>query len=589
MKKFLKIAISIFICIIALAFASCVITPPIDSGSQSSSELHIHTWNDVGHIVKNATCATDGVVEYSCTGKGCNEKYSETIPKLSKDGTHTGGNATCYTKPTCSVCGEQYGKTLSHTGVPTCEEKAKCLLCGEEIAALGHDLKEIEAKESTCTEVGWNAYETCKREDCDYTTYEEIAPNNHDYQNRVCTRCGAKEPSEGLEYTLSDDGTYYSVTGIGTCTDTDIVIPDTYDNLPVTSIGDSAFMRCTSLTSVVIPDSVTSIEAYAFSDCISLTGVIIPDSVTSIIFNAFEHCKSLTSIRIPDSVEIIGGEVFSNCDSLTSITVDENNETYKDVDGNLYSKDGTTLIQYAMGKTETAFTIPDSVISIGERAFENCDSLISVEIGDSVTSIGYMAFWYCTSLTSVIIPDSVTSIGSSAFNRCTNLTSVEIGNSVTSIEMYTFAGCTSLESITIGKSVTSINISAFDRCTSLVNIFVDAANEYYKDIDGNLYSKDGTTLIQYAIGKTATSFTIPDSVTSIGDYAFEDCVSLTSVVIPDSVKSIGDQVFRDCTNLTSITFNGTIEEWNTITKGNLWNYKVPATEVICTDGSVALS
>ena len=148
------------------------------------------------------------------------------------------------------------------------------------------------------------------------------------------------------------------------------------------------------------------------------------------------YCYSLKTITIGDSVTSIGEWAFEECISLTSITVDENNEHYKSIDGNLYSKDGTTLIQYAIGKEATSFKIPDTVTSIGFTAFEACTSLASVIIPDSVISIGDRAFAYCTSLASVTIGNSVTSIGTGSFAGCTSLTTVILGNSMTSIGEY---------------------------------------------------------------------------------------------------------------------------------------------------------
>ena len=223
----------------------------------------------------------------------------------------------------------------------------------------------------------------------------------HNYVNEVCTACGAVMPSEGLEFTLNSDKTSYIVSGIGTCKDTDIVIPATYNGLPVTTINDYVFNYCSSLTSITIPDSVTTIgEA------------------------AFYGCSSLTSMTIPDSVTTIGDRAFARCSNLTSITVDTNNQYYKSIDGNLYTKDGKTLVQYAIGKTDSSFTIPDSVASIGDSAFSNCSSLTSITTPDNVTSIGYQAFSGCSSLTSITIPDSVTSIGYQAFSGCSSLTSI---------------------------------------------------------------------------------------------------------------------------------------------------------------------
>ncbi len=253
---------------------------------------------------------------------------------------------------------------------------------------------------------------------------KKIEEGKHTYTNGQCV-CGLKLSTEGLEYTLSYDGTYYSVTGIGTATDTDIVIPSTYNNLPVTEIGYEAFSDCSSLTSVDIPDSVTSIGEWAFGYCSSLTSVVIPDSVTLIGSYAFHYCSSLTSVVIPDSVTTIGDySAFGHCSSLTSITVNENNKNYKSIDGNLYTKDGAALIQYAIGKTATEFNIPDSVIAIGDYTFSGCESLTSVVIPDGATSIGEYAFSYCYRLTSIVIPDSVTTIDDFAFYNCSSLTSV---------------------------------------------------------------------------------------------------------------------------------------------------------------------
>ncbi len=182
----------------------------------------------------------------------------------------------------------------------------------------------------------------------------------------------------------------------------------------------------------------------------------------------------------------------------------------------------------------------------------------TVIIEDGVKSIGQSAFYGCSSLTSITIPNSVTSIGNSAFYGCSSLTSITIPNSVTTIGVYAFGSCSSLTSITIPNSVTSIGDGAFNYCSSLTSINVDAANSAYCDIGGVLFSKDKTTLIQYPAGKTVTSYTIPNSVTSIGYAAFSVCSNLTSITIPNSVTSIGYEAFSACSSLTSITIPNSV-------------------------------
>ena len=273
------------------------------------------------------------------------------------------------------------------------------------IPANGHSPKaavEENRVEPTCTALGhYDTVVYCDTCDAELSrnTVTLTAPG-HTPLNGVCTKCGKLFPSNGLTYTLNPDGKSYTVTGIGSFTGKNLVI-DQYNGLPVTSIGSWAFRDCTSLTSVTIGNSVTSIGEVAFYGCSRLPSITIPDSVTSIGDYAFYSCGSLTIITIPDSVTSIGNYAFEYCDSLTSITVDASNQSYKSVDGNLYTKDGKTLIQYAIGKSETSFTIPDSVTSIGNYAFYGCSSLTSITIPDSVTSIGTYAFYACSGLKSI--------------------------------------------------------------------------------------------------------------------------------------------------------------------------------------------
>lgn len=217
--------------------------------------------------------------------------------------------------------------------------------------------------------------------------------NEQDFEYAVDFILNASCNSLALGYNARLQG--IQVTGKGTCTDKEIVIPSTYMSFPVVSISVGAFSGDKEITSVTIGNNVTEIG-----------------------IEAFYGCTSLTSINIPSSVTRIGNYALCDCDLLTSINVDADNASYKSIDGNLYSKSGKVLLQYAKGKSQAHFEIPEGVTSIENYAFEYCTSLTSVTIPNSVTSIGSNAFYGCTSLASITIPDSVTSMGSNAFYGC---------------------------------------------------------------------------------------------------------------------------------------------------------------------------
>ncbi len=311
----------------------------------------------------------------------------------------------------------------------------------------------------------------------------------------------------------------------------DIIIPAwvTYNetSYSVISIATSAFKNCTGLTSITIPESVISIGNSAFNGCTSLSSVTIPNTITSIGSSAFSGCTGLTEVTLSNRITSIPTEAFLGCQQLTAIT------------------------------------IPERVTSIESQAFKGCGSLTSLTIPNSVTSIGQGAFYDCAGLTEVSLSNQITSIPTEAFLGCWHLTSITIPNSVYSIGQWAFEGCTSLTSVTIGKRVSNIAAysyyGAFLNCHSLKEFIVDDENETYSSVDGLLCNKAGTTLISYPNSKSVNSnYTLPNSITTIADYAFCWGFTYFSLTIPNSVTEIGRSAFYGCEGLTSIVIGDNV-------------------------------
>lgn len=305
------------------------------------------------------------------------------------------------------------------------------------------------------------------------------------------------QESQGLSFVSNEDGTCY-VSGIGSCTDKNIVFPTVAPNGDiVTSISNHAFRDSTVIESIIVSNTITRIGDYAFSGCINLTKVILPDSVV-----------------------LLGWATFSGCENLESITMSRNIE------------------------------------EIATYAFLQCKNLKSITLYGSVKSIGYQAFAGCVNLEDIVIPKSV---------EC--------------IEGYAFSGCEKITSVTIPQKVIEIGEGAFAGCKNLIHISVDSQNPVYDSMNNCIVLKDKNEIIA-----VCNNFTIPAGIESIGQEAISG-VDITGLTIPKSVKNIEMMAISRCDNLKDIFYEGTLEDWASITKDSFWFLGNEDCYVHCTDAT----
>ena len=291
-----------------------------------------------------------------------------------------------------------------------------------------------------------------------------------------------------------------------------------------TLIGFDKRYKCETL---VIPMGISKIASGAFKECPHIKRIYLPDSLKTIEKSAFSECSNLESIHISQSVNSIESGAFHDCDTLTSINVNVSNQTYLSIDGNLYSKDGTILLQYAIGKTDRHFIIPGKVKTIGDDAF-----------------------WGCSCVEMITFSDSVEEVGKGAFTACVNLKNVKTGFELKNICPLAFAHCSNLENVFLNLNVTNIGRYAFYKCESLKIII------------------------------------LPPSVKEIQESAFQECIQLHSIEITQkTLEKIGQLAFANCDNLRTISYlNGTVTEWGLIEKAEYWDYKTGQYTVQCKDG-----
>lgn len=436
----------------------------------------------------------------------------------------------------------------------------------------------------------------------------------HTYTDDVCTVCGYNRvygdspvvgaPTDGLEYKLNDDGTGYTVVGLGTATDSVIVVPSIYNSLPVTAIGERAFAYPSfSVDCVVLPNSIISIGAYAFFGC-RWDHIVIPSSVTEIAPNAFLSV------------------------GLKSIVVEQGNTVYHSDNNCLIETATKTLVR---GCANSVIPTDGSVTVIGDSAFDQVLTLKSISIPDTVTTIDNNAFYRCLGLTEIVIPNSVKYIGDGAFSYCSNIKSLSLSNSLIEIGEYAFLYCESIESIVLPESLVSIGMWAFWGCESLQSLFipknvtyigegivvncpnlqsitVDKDNLYFYSQDNCLIDRelqyllatcnnftlpdDGSVIYigrrAFSYNDTLTEFVVSSNIVAIFHIAFSNCTNLAKFVIPTSVLAIGQATFSQCTSLTNIDYLGTVAQWNEIYKDPYWSSGSSLKTITCIDGVITL-
>ncbi len=337
----------------------------------------------------------------------------------------------------------------------------------------------------------------------------------------------------------------------------------------ITSVGNYAFYGCSSLETVKIPDSVTRLGDYSFLGCSALAAVTIPENVTYLGNHTFDGCSALTDVKVLGNVSGGGNYTFQNCTSLKSV----------EVIGNVTGV-GNGTFQNCSALME--IQLPDSVMVIGSNAFQNCTSLTNVVLGEGVMQIGDYAFSECSQLQEIVIPGNAAQIGEGIFENCTSLKSVTFGEGVSVIGPTAFVGCTALTELSIPASVTEME-GALAGCTGLVSVEVAADNQTYCSVDGVVYSKDMKTLVHFPAGK-ATSYAIPDGVTTIGMGAFGGNVMLQEIMIPESVTSLEYAAFAYCTALKSVTVPKSVQ-----TIGDYaFAYCMELTDLTISDGVVTI-
>lgn len=467
-NKILRLTLLVLALVMMLTLASCknddnpsiigtsgvetTTTPvPETTTPPETTTAHVHEYKET---IVAPSCTKAGYTLHLCD---CGDQYTDTPTELVA---HSYGEWVTTTAPNCV-----------NEGVQT----RTCTVCGatetQSVAAVGHKYVDSVIKPTKTTQ-GYTVH-TCS-----------VCGNN--YSDSYTNATG----SVGLSYSQNADGTL-TVTGIGLCTDTDIIIYSTNaDGKNVTAIAEGAFAGNTFIKSVYLPSSVISIGDGAFAGCTALNSITVEsenkyfNAVSDVLYTkdtktvvAFPAGKALTEYTVPASITDVRPSAFAGCVNLTQFKLaDTSSKVFYVADGVLYKLNSgnipTTLVAYPAGKVVTAFDVLSSVTTISDYAFYGAKKLNHVTFGSGLTTVGAHAFDSCTGLMMVDLPNSVVKLGNYAFANCNSVVFVKIGSGLDAISAHAFDGCTALKSVTIPDTIYDINAFAFHNCTAMTEVVI---------------------------------------------------------------------------------------------------------------------